>query len=65
MEEIRKILARVNPWLLEELDDRLDDEDDTDYENLAYDDAPAAEPAPVAEQVGTPESADSARDAER
>jgi (p)ppGpp synthase/HD superfamily hydrolase len=35
-EEIRSILARVNPWLLEELDDRLDEEDDTDYENLSY-----------------------------
>lgn len=37
VEEVRKILARVNPWLLEELDDRLDDEDTTDYENLSYD----------------------------
>lgn len=40
IEEVRKILARVNPWLLEELDDRLDEEDDTDYENLSYNDAP-------------------------
>lgn len=43
--EIRMILARVNPWLLEELDDRLDEADDTDYENLSYDDAPQDEPA--------------------
>lgn len=48
-EEIRKILARVNPWLLEELDDRLDEADDTDYENLAYEDAPQDEPAEPAE----------------
>lgn len=66
-EEIRKILARVNPWLLEELDDRLDEADDTDYENLAYEDAPQDEPAepaepveatrpePLAEPVQTPE----------
>ena len=39
VEEVLKILARVNPWLLEELDDRLDEEDDVDYENLSYDDA--------------------------
>ena len=38
VDEVRKILARVNPWLLEELDDRLDDADDTDYENLSYED---------------------------
>lgn len=36
VEETRKILARVNPWLLQELDDQLDDEDTTDYENLSY-----------------------------
>jgi hypothetical protein len=36
VEEVRKILARVNPWLLEELDDQLDEEDTTDYENLSY-----------------------------
>ena len=41
VEETRKILARINPWLLEELDDLLDEADDTDYENLSYDDAPA------------------------
>lgn len=40
VEEIRKILARVNPWLLEEFDAQLDEADDTDYENLRYDDAP-------------------------
>ena len=39
VEEIRKILARVNPWLLEELDDMLDEADDTDYENLSYEPA--------------------------
>jgi hypothetical protein len=37
VEETRKILARINPWLLQELDDMLDEADDTDYENLAYD----------------------------
>jgi hypothetical protein len=42
VEEVRKILARVNPWLLEELDDRLDEEDTTDYENLAYEGTDAA-----------------------
>lgn len=62
VEEVRKILARVNPWLLEELDDRLDDEDDTDYENLTYDDATAAEPAQTAEAVQAPETADSRTD---
>jgi hypothetical protein len=43
VEEVRKILARVNPWLLEELDDRLDEEDTTDYENLSYEEKDAAE----------------------
>ncbi|MEC5190688.1 MULTISPECIES: HD domain-containing protein [unclassified Arthrobacter] len=43
VEEIRMVLARVNPWLLDELDEMLDDADDTDYENLSYDDP--AEPA--------------------
>lgn len=38
VEETRMILARVNPWLLEEFDARLDEDDDTDYENLSYDD---------------------------
>ncbi|MDQ0925893.1 hypothetical protein QF038_004401 [Pseudarthrobacter sp. W1I19] len=42
VEEVRKILARVNPWLLEELDDRLDEEDTTDYENLSYEGTDAA-----------------------
>jgi hypothetical protein len=42
VEEVRKILARVNPWLLEELDDRLDEEDTTDYENLSYEETDAA-----------------------
>src|SRR5919107_4703555 len=36
-EEVRKILQRINPWLLDELDDQLDEEDTTDYENLSYD----------------------------
>ncbi|MDQ0771478.1 hypothetical protein QF031_004227 [Pseudarthrobacter defluvii] len=40
VEEIRKILARVNPWLLEEYDAELDEADDTDYENLRYDAGP-------------------------
>jgi hypothetical protein len=44
VEEVRKILARVNPWLLKELDDRLDDEDDTDYENLAYEESGSVTP---------------------
>ncbi len=50
VEETRKILARINPWLLAELDDLLDEADDTDYENLAYDSAPAgaAADAPAA-----------------
>ena len=39
VEEIQKIISRVNPWLLEALDDRLDEEDTTDYENLSYGDA--------------------------
>ncbi|MDQ0828106.1 hypothetical protein QFZ60_004279 [Arthrobacter sp. B2I5] len=39
-DEVRKILARVNPWLLEEFDAQLDEADDTDYENLRYDDGP-------------------------
>jgi hypothetical protein len=42
VEEVRKILARVNPWLLEEFDAQLDDADDTDYENLRYDTGPGA-----------------------
>jgi hypothetical protein len=37
VEETRKILARINPFLLAELDDMLDEADDTDYENLSYD----------------------------
>jgi len=37
VEEVRKILARANPWLLEEFDAQLDEADDTDYENLRYD----------------------------
>ncbi|MGZ4662901.1 MAG: HD domain-containing protein [Arthrobacter sp.] len=44
VEEVRKILARVNPWLLEELDDLLDEADDTDYANLSYEPS-APEPA--------------------
>jgi hypothetical protein len=56
VEEVRKILARVNPWLLEELDDRLDEEDETDYENLTYEDAPAVE------RGKTPETAQSRPD---
>jgi FAD/FMN-containing dehydrogenase len=37
VEEVRQILARANPWLLEEFDARLDENDDTDYENFRYD----------------------------
>ena len=55
-EETRKILARINPSLLDELDDLLDEDDDTDYENLSYEDiteraSAAAQPAdaPAAE----------------
>jgi len=40
VDEVRKILARVNPWLLEEFDAQLDEADDTDYENLRYDTGP-------------------------
>lgn len=42
VEEVRKILARANPWLLEEFDGQLDEADDTDYENLRYDTGPGA-----------------------
>lgn len=42
VEEVRKILARANPWLLEEFDGQLDEADDTDYENLRYDSGPGA-----------------------
>lgn len=53
VEEVRKILARVNPWLLEELDDRLDEEDTTDYENLSYEGTDAAgTPEPGARTAG-------------
>ena len=49
-EETRMILARINPSLLDELDDLLDEDDDTDYENLSYEDiteraSAAAQPA--------------------
>lgn len=73
-EEVRKILARINPWLLEELDDRLDEEDDTDYENLSYEDhslggtSPVTGPASVVEPAQTPEApqaADTATESER
>ena len=40
VDEVRKILARANPWLLEEFDAQLDEADDTDYENLRYDTGP-------------------------
>ncbi|WP_426988880.1 HD domain-containing protein [Pseudarthrobacter sp. Y6] len=65
VEEVRSILARVNPWLLAELDDRLDEEDDTDYENLTYDDAPVVEPAAVVEPVETPAPADTTTSVEK
>jgi HD domain-containing protein len=52
VEETRKILARVNPWLLEELDDMLDEADDTDYENLSYE--PAAEDTEPADEAPEP-----------
>lgn len=42
VEEVRKILTRANPWLLEEFDGQLDEADDTDYENLRYDSGPGA-----------------------
>jgi len=57
VEEVRMILARVNPWLLEELDDRLDEADDTDYENLSYENAPADE------HIEAPEPAETGPDA--
>ncbi len=44
VEEVRKILARINPSLLAELDDRLDEEDDTDYENLSYEESGSGTP---------------------
>jgi hypothetical protein len=52
VEETRKILARVNPWLLEELDDMLDEADNTDYENLSYE--PAAEGEEPADEAPEP-----------
>jgi hypothetical protein len=52
VEEVRKILARINPSLLAELDDRLDDEDDTDYENLSYEDEDAAVDAEAETTMG-------------
>jgi hypothetical protein len=61
VEETRKILARINPWLLEELDDLLDEADDTDYENLSYDDAPAAGAA-AASSEGPADETEPARD---
>jgi len=58
VEETPKILARINPWLLEELDDLLDEADDTDYENLSYDDTTEGDPSAgnpsPAEPVDTP-----------
>lgn len=42
--EIRKILERINPSLLPELDDMLDEADDTDYEMLSYETVPVVEP---------------------
>lgn len=58
--EIRKILERINPFLLPELDDMLDEADDTDYETLSYETVPAVEPiepveplASLAEPSGT------------
>jgi hypothetical protein len=58
--EIRKILERINPFLLPELDDMLDEADDTDYQTLSYETVPAVEPiepveplAPLAEPSGT------------
>lgn len=53
VEEVRKILTRVNPWLLEELDDLLDEADDTDYENLSYEDQSTPDHGPVVEPVET------------
>jgi hypothetical protein len=52
VEEVRKILARVNPWLLEELDDQLDEEDTTDYENLSYGEPNAANEAGLNVRTG-------------
>ncbi|HEU4666173.1 MAG TPA: HD domain-containing protein [Arthrobacter sp.] len=42
VDDVRKILARVNPWLLAEFDDQLDEEDTTDYANLSYEEPDAA-----------------------
>ncbi|WP_426997390.1 HD domain-containing protein [Pseudarthrobacter sp. N5] len=51
--EIRKILERINPSLLEELNDMVDEADETDYLNLSYD---AVETGPVETgPVETPE----------
>jgi hypothetical protein len=51
VEETRKILARINPWLLDDLDDLLDEADDTDYENLSYEDATEESTEAVTEAV--------------
>lgn len=42
--EIRMILERINPSLLDELNDMIDDADQTDYLNLSYE---ASEPSAV------------------
>lgn len=55
-DEVRKILQRVNPWLIEELDDMLDEQDQTDYETLSYETVPVVEPlAPPAEPAAPAE----------
>jgi hypothetical protein len=53
----RPVNDRDGRSLLEELDDRLDEADDTDYENLSYENAPADE------HIEAPEPAETGPDA--
>ena len=56
VEETRKILARINPWLLAELDDLLDEADDPDYENLSYGEATEVAPSAAESAAGPSET---------
>jgi hypothetical protein len=63
--EVRKILERINPWLLDELDDLLDADDDTDYASLAYGpgegaslDSDLAADSPASEDTATEDAQD-------
>lgn len=64
--EVRMILERINPWLLDELDEMLDADDHTDYESLAYEpgDGASLDRASLSDQ-GTGLPAEVSRDANR